>query len=102
KVDSAGKFSVIHTLNESEGCDPSTSLFRDTAGNLYGTTTGCGELGGGTVFKLAPSGKTTVVHNFSGGTEGGGLWGPVIVDKTGNIYGTTGFGGNLSGLCAEV
>jgi uncharacterized repeat protein (TIGR03803 family) len=102
KLDATGKFTVLHTLNETEGCYSSASLFRDAAGNLYGTASGCGEFGGGTVFKVDPSGKTTVLYNFTGGTDGGGPYGPVVRDKTGNVYGTTGFGGDLTSLCALV
>ena len=103
KLDPTGKLTVLHTLNITEGCYSSASLFRDGAGNLYGTASGCGEFGGGTVFKVAPSGKTTVLYNFTSGTDGGGPYGPVVRDKSGNIYGSTGFGGDLtSSLCNEV
>ena len=76
KLDPANKLTVLHTLNDTEGCSPSASLFRDAAGNLYGTAPGCGEFGSGTVFKVAPSGKTTVLYTFTGGTDGGGPYGP--------------------------
>jgi uncharacterized repeat protein (TIGR03803 family) len=102
KLDATGKFTVLHTLNETEGCYSSASLFRDAAGNLYGTASGCGEFGSGTVFKVAPSGKTTVLYNFTGGTDGGGPYGSVVRDKAGNLYGSTGFGGDLTSLCAQV
>jgi uncharacterized repeat protein (TIGR03803 family) len=102
KVDATGKFTVLHSLNATEGCSPSASLFRDAAGNLYGTTPGCGEFGGGTVFKVDPAGKATLLYSFTGGTDGGGPWGPVVQDKAGNLYGATGFGGDLTSLCAEV
>ncbi len=91
KLAASGKFTVLHTLNESEGCYPSASLFRDATGNLYGTA-----------FKVEPSGQTTVLYNFTGGTDGGSPSGPVVQDKAGNLYGSTGFGGDLTSLCAEV
>src|SRR5947209_8296084 len=49
KLDATGNFRVLHNFSETEGCFSSASLFRDAAGNLYGTTSGCGRFGAGTV-----------------------------------------------------
>ena len=103
KLGATGEFTVLHTLSDSEGCYANGTLIRDAAGNLYGTTSGCGEFGGGTVFKVAPSGETTVLYNFTDGSDGGGPYGPVVQDNAGNIYGSTGFYGDLNpGLCTEI
>jgi uncharacterized repeat protein (TIGR03803 family) len=51
KLDTAGKLTVLHTFNGSDGVWPSTSLARDSAGHLYGTAGG-GVEGLGVVFKL--------------------------------------------------
>jgi uncharacterized repeat protein (TIGR03803 family) len=100
KLDTNGKFTVLHSFTVNEGCFAEASLLRDTAGNLYGTTDGCGQFGDGTVFKVAPSGKTTVLHTFTGGPDGGFPGGPVVQDKAGNLYGSATFGGSLiSPLC---
>jgi uncharacterized repeat protein (TIGR03803 family) len=75
------------------------SLLADKAGNFYGTTlqggnTGCtGGMGCGTVFKLAPDGTETVLHTFTGGTDGGYPYAALVKDKKGNLYGTTELGG---------
>jgi uncharacterized repeat protein (TIGR03803 family) len=37
--------------------------------------------------------KYKVLHAFTGGKDGGGLWGSLLVDNQGNIYGTTVAGG---------
>lgn len=43
----------------------------------------------------------TIVHNFTGGTDGGfPEYGALIPDSSGNLYGTTIEGGNESGACA--
>ncbi len=102
KMDASGTLTVIHSFNAEEGCYSSASLLRDSAGNLYGTTSSCGEFGAGTVFKVAPSGEATVLHTFTWGTDGGALYGPLVQDTAGNLYGSTGFGGDLtSPLCTE-
>jgi len=71
-----------------------TSITRDLAGNLYGTTEGDGAFGYGTVFKLTENGKKTVLHSFAGYPTDGAY--PVAVllrDASGNLYGTTSGGG---------
>jgi uncharacterized repeat protein (TIGR03803 family) len=99
------KFNVVHTFNGrdgSKGSQPSGGLAFDSAGNLYGTTGGGGDLscnngnGCGTVFKLSP--KTTGGFTFSiieafDGPSGASPGQGVIVDATGNLYGTTFAGG---------
>jgi len=51
KLDTAGKLTVLHTFNGTDGVWPSTTLARDSAGHLYGTAGG-GVEGLGVVFKL--------------------------------------------------
>jgi uncharacterized repeat protein (TIGR03803 family) len=69
-------------------------LVMDKDGNLYGTTLYGGAGGAGTVFKVTPSGKETILHGFTYLTGDGvepsaGL----ILDQEGNLYGTTFQGG---------
>ncbi len=84
--------------SNADGAEPFAPLTMDKAGNLYGTTELGGAYGLGTVFKLTPSGGYSILHNFSGssgspsdGTEP--YAGPLVMDKSGNLYGTTAFGG---------
>lgn len=91
-----------------DGATPHATLFRDSAGNLYGTTfTGglssskCGLLtplpGCGIVFKLTPTTqgewKETILHKFAG-PEGGNSLTSLAPDKAGNFYGATASGGS--------
>jgi uncharacterized repeat protein (TIGR03803 family) len=76
-----------------DGCGPEYDVISDKAGNLYGTTSSCGASGHGTIFKLAPDGAETVLYSFLGGTDGSAPDCTPILDKSGNLYGTTGDGG---------
>jgi uncharacterized repeat protein (TIGR03803 family) len=100
-----GTETLLHTFcslaNCSDGEFPETGLVQDRAGNLYGTTSeggavGCNFINGcGTVFKLTPDGVETVLHSFTGGTDGGspnGLFQDTRREK-GYLYGTAQNGG---------
>lgn len=95
KVTAAGKETVLHsfTPNGQDGFGPNGPLAIDSKGNLYGTTTSGGAKGAGTVFKITPSGKETILHSFSGGSDGVQPMAGVVLDAKGNIYGTTYLGG---------
>jgi uncharacterized repeat protein (TIGR03803 family) len=98
-IDSRGRESIVLTFNAFvSGASPASALIRDQAGNLYGTADG-GPGGAGVVFKLTPQGEQTLLHAFQGGlgrTARVPSGGP-FMDKSGNIFGTTLFGG--SGSC---
>jgi uncharacterized repeat protein (TIGR03803 family) len=64
-----------------------------TAGNLYGTASWGGTAGQGLVYELDTAGHETVLHNFTGGADGGYPYAGVIRDAAGNLYGTTEYGG---------
>lgn len=95
KLDSTGKETVLHNFagGPADGSTPYAGLFRDAAGNLFGTTYSGGRSGNGIVFKLDTTGKETVLHSFTGGTDGGNPGAGLIQDTAGNLYGTTAVGG---------
>jgi len=80
-----------------DGGDPICPLAFDAAGNLYGTTSLAGKYGYGNVFELSPTGDGTwkgqVLHQFTGGKDGGAPTAGVILDAAGKLYGTTTKGG---------
>ena len=83
-----------------DGEEPGTGpLVRDSAGNLYGTTIyggtsrNCAGSGCGAVFKLEPNGEETVLHSFTGGSDGAYPIAGLTVDSRGSLYGTTESGG---------
>ena len=83
-----------------------SGVILDTLGNIYGTTTNGGLYGDGIVFELTPkaggSSTETILHNFNG-TDG---WSPsagLILDASGNLYGSTEVGGaNHAGVVFEL
>jgi uncharacterized repeat protein (TIGR03803 family) len=91
--------SVIYSFNSSahDGVTPGGSLVFDEQGNLYGTTYSGGQYDGGTVFELSRSNgtwKEFVRHSFNPNTSDG--FSPqagLVLDKQGNVYGTTLYGG---------
>jgi uncharacterized repeat protein (TIGR03803 family) len=92
--DGSWKESVLHSFaNGVDGQYPGNLTF-DALGNLYGTTWFGGRKDRGVVFQLTPntdgSWKANVLHNFTGGKDGGLPRGSsLIFDQAGNLYGTT-------------
>jgi hypothetical protein len=58
-------------------------------------------VGGGVVYKLGASGTYTVLYGFTGGVDGGTPYGGITPDTSGNLYGTTYFGGT-TGCAAQL
>jgi uncharacterized repeat protein (TIGR03803 family) len=95
---------VLHSFTGgTDGEYPELSpLMFDSAGNLYGTTYyggsfGCG-YGCGVVYELTPKGKRwkeSVLYSFTGGADGGGPVGGLIMDAAGNLYGLLGQAGGV-------
>jgi uncharacterized repeat protein (TIGR03803 family) len=100
KVTSSGTETLLHSFTGgADGGSPFGGVVLDRKGNLYGTTQyggtsqNCGSTGCGTVFKITPEGIETVLYSFVGGTDGQWPWAGVVLDKQGNLYGTTWVGG---------
>jgi uncharacterized repeat protein (TIGR03803 family) len=84
----------VYPLESTLPQGPGYDFAFDSAGNLYGSSVEGGEYGFGMVYKLTPSGSTwamTVLYSFRGGADGESPR-PVIIDKSGNLYGTSGGG----------
>jgi len=98
KVDTKGNESVLHNFvgGKTDGCNPTGGLIRDASGNLYGTTAACGGGSWGTVFKLSKNGQETLLHSFSDSDTDGAIpqFGSLLLDKNGNLYGVTMYGGS--------
>jgi uncharacterized repeat protein (TIGR03803 family) len=95
--------SVLYVFCSQSNCDDGEfphGLTLDAAGNVYGTTTfggayqNCNGEACGVVYKLDAAGKETVLHDFTGRTDGGAPVAPLVMDSAGNLYGTTQLGGD--------
>jgi uncharacterized repeat protein (TIGR03803 family) len=91
------KESVIYTFSGgSDGAVPYGGLRWDGTSTLYGTASGGGMSGNGVVFELTEPGgvwSESVLYTFTGGSDGAHPYDQVILDKSGNLYGTTSGGG---------
>ena len=98
-------------VESNDGADPLAGVALDDAGNLYGTTDQGGHAscnrgaGCGIVYELTPSidgtWTETILHRFAEtGEDGEFPAAGVVLDASGNIYGTTS-GGGLTGCSAS-
>lgn len=104
KLTPAGAETILYAFTGgSDGGTPAAGLIMDKKGNLYGTTVNGGTSNYGTVFELTPANKESVMHSFADGSDGASSYAPLIMDKKGNLYGTTGYGGaNNGGTVFEI
>jgi uncharacterized repeat protein (TIGR03803 family) len=95
----AQTFTVLYTFtNTAQGWQPEAAPLLDSAGNLYGTTVFGGTAGSfGTVFKLDTKGNEEVLYSFAGTPDGEDPEGSLVRDASGNLYGTTLYGGTQGG-----
>jgi uncharacterized repeat protein (TIGR03803 family) len=88
-----GTETVLASFTGANGSYPESGVIVDKHGNFYGTTSSGGAGGFGTVFEVTAGGTTTVLHSFTGSPDGKGPGAGLVLDKKGNLYGTTVFGG---------
>jgi uncharacterized repeat protein (TIGR03803 family) len=99
-ISTDGAEKVVHRFytRHSGAYEPEAGLLAVSA-TLYGTTLVGGSHHAGTIYDMSPTGKVTVLHNFSGGSDGLYPQSPLI-DVHGTLYGTTYYdGGGGKGTC---
>jgi uncharacterized repeat protein (TIGR03803 family) len=88
-----GKFTTLHSFDNTDGAEPVGAMIQGTDGKFYGTT----EMGGaqhvGTVFKITSNGTLTTLYVFGLGGHGNWPTAGLIQATDGNFYGTTLEGG---------
>ncbi len=92
---------TLHTFmgTPDDGGQPSSTLVAGAGGFLYGTTSGGGQFGVGTVYRTNAKGVVTVLHSFdsadrSDTAEGSAPVGRLLLASDGRLYGTTSSGGD--------
>jgi len=96
KLAPSGDETVLLSFKGSEGAGPDTNLIMDGAGNLYGTTSSGGSGGPGNVFEVTAAGAFKTLYAFcsrANCTDGANPSASLIMDGSGNLYGTTMNGG---------
>jgi uncharacterized repeat protein (TIGR03803 family) len=98
--------SILHNFTgKGDGYKPWSGLVQGKGGVLYGTTPDDGMSGGGTIYRLVPVGDAwsfQSVYAFKGGSDGAEALGTLLLDKTGNLYGSTVTGGQGFGTIFEL
>jgi uncharacterized repeat protein (TIGR03803 family) len=101
KVSTEGAFKSIFDFCQhcTNGGDPGGYLAAGPGGEIYGSTTEGGTDDGGTVFKISTAGQLTVLHRFCSRANcaDGAVPASVVLDKNGNLFGTTVSGGSHGG-----
>ena len=101
--------SVIHSFSGPDGAHPYDGIISDGKGNFFGTTVLGGLYNFGSVFELSYSPGVgwveTVLYSFQNTTDGRQPVGGLVMDGSGNLYGTTetgGSGGQGAGTAFEL
>jgi len=100
---------TLLSFNLTNGEFPTASPVQGANGNFYGTTSGGGANGDGTVFEITPAGKLTTLYNFcalSGCVDGADVFAGLTLATDGYFYGVTAGGGDgancVYGGCGTV
>jgi uncharacterized repeat protein (TIGR03803 family) len=96
KLTPSGQESVLYSFfGFEDGNLPYGGVILDAGNNVYGTTEEGGEFSEGVVYKVTPFGLETVLYNFTGGSDGDFPQSALVRDSSGNLYGTTHYGGKV-------
>lgn len=117
EVTPQGQETVLYSFDCAlNGDEPDAGVTLDSTGNIYGVTHWGGTYDLGIAFKLDTSARFTVLHNFGGpcfgvigcmgangdpGSDGQQPISPIVLDASGNIYGSTSQGGLLTNACVD-
>jgi uncharacterized repeat protein (TIGR03803 family) len=87
-------FSTIYSFTGgADGGNPFAGAVLASDGNLYGVTETDGTNNFGTIYQLTTSGSIATLYTFTGGSDGGNPYAPLLEGVTGDLFGTTTTGG---------
>jgi uncharacterized repeat protein (TIGR03803 family) len=108
RISPSGSYTTIYSFaGAPDGANPTAALVQGGDGNFYGTTAGGGTssnynilsqlYGGGTVFRISPSGSEMILYSY--GPDAYGLYpeAGLVEGSDGNFYGTLYAGVNGGG-----
>jgi uncharacterized repeat protein (TIGR03803 family) len=108
RITPGGMLTILHTFTGPDGGNPYSAPILGADGIFYGTTSGGGVGGGlceggcGTVFKMTPAGKLTVLYSFTGAEDGNFPLGALLQGTDGKLYGTTVGGGDPNVMAGTI
>lgn len=89
-------FHLLHQFNGADGNEPVGTPQLGAGGILYGITFFGGADNYGVLFSIAKDGNYTILHTFTGSTDGG-YPNSLLISPDGVLFGATGQGGDVSG-----
>ncbi|HEY3637416.1 MAG TPA: choice-of-anchor tandem repeat GloVer-containing protein, partial [Rhizomicrobium sp.] len=101
KVTPDGKETILHSFagGATDGSSPLSGVILDAKGNIFGTAEAGGSYASGIVFEITSSGTYSVLYQFAGSPDGAYPLSTLLMDKSGNLFGTTLGGGAQSNYC---
>jgi uncharacterized repeat protein (TIGR03803 family) len=101
---------IIYTFpaTKADGRVPNSEITFDSDGNLYGMTASGGTSNYGIAYELtgiaSGAAQETILHEFTGGSDGGYPGGTLVVGQNGAVYGTASYSGvaNASGVVFQL
>jgi uncharacterized repeat protein (TIGR03803 family) len=94
KITAAGTLTTIYNFTGgADGCSPRAGVIQGSDGFFYGTASGCGTNGFGTIYQVSSNGAFATLYTFAGGIDGDAPYIQLAEGNDGLFYGTTSAGG---------
>jgi uncharacterized repeat protein (TIGR03803 family) len=94
RITSSGVFKILSEFDGAgDGGNPYSPVVQGKDGDFFGTASGWGSFGWGTIYKLTPAGVITNLYNFNGNSDGGGPYAGLVQATDGKLYGVGSGGG---------